>query len=297
MTPQPWNPLQTNDPKLGQDRLKNKLQGQGIVINKGNPRDLEELAKEYSANPSIWKKMLHSNFILPERRAIQSKGAAASAFASVAQKGISFAFKEIPLPVLNTVLSNAWDVACKKIREKVNQYKISTYGISEEEKVKFELKDIGNEVAKLDGYRWKIKHAIDQYNKVVKEADTMASQPCDRWVATLVKLKYLNKRIDKLRSSIEMIKATCEETEKWLVEVEKEYKKTADNIKPLMESDIDKLKNFAGAHETCTEIFCMYKDKKWLESKAVPTSDASKFLIKGVGIASDFVQTNIYEYF
>jgi hypothetical protein len=295
----PWNPLQTHDPKLGQDRLKNKLVGQGIVVNKGHTRDLEQLATEYVAYPSIWKRMLHSSFILPARRSVQSKGAFGAAAARGLQQGIVIAFKQIPVPVLNSLLSNAFDKACNQLRDYVHKshHKVGKFGVTDADKVKFELKELGQEVEKLDGYRWKISHAIDEYNKAVKEAEDMVSQPCDRWVHVLVKFKYLSKRIVKLRTSIEMIKATCAETEKWLAEVESEYHKTATKLEPLMKDDLEKLKNFAGAHETCTEEFCMYKDKKYSESRDVPTSETADMMAKGVGKVSDYVTTKLTDYF
>jgi hypothetical protein len=293
----PWNPLKTHDPKLGQERLKNKLQGQGLVIKKGNPRDLEKLATEYSANPSIWKRMLHSSFISPMRRSVQSEGSARAAVARGLQQGFTIAIGKIPVPVLNSILSNAFDRACDKIREKIHHDKIGEYAIASEERVKFELKDIAKEVEMLDGYRWKISHAVEQYNKAIKLVEVLESKPCDRWVHVMVKLKYLKKRIDKLRSSLEMIKATCDETEKWLSNVEADYKKTSEQIEPKMKDDIEKLKIFAGVHETCTEEFCMYKDKKWTESKTVPTNEASLFLIRGVSGALDLVSTNADDYF
>jgi len=289
-----WDPFKTNDPRLGQERLKNKAMGN--VINKGNPRDLEKLATEYSTNPSIWKKMLHSNFVLPMRRSVQSPGAFGAAVARGFQQGVTIAFKQIPVPVLNSILSNAFDKACDKIREYVHHSKISNFAINSDERVKFELKDIAKEVEKLDGYRWKIKHAIDQYNEVAAEAEKMESQPCDKWVHVMVKLKYLNKRILKLRSSLEMVRAVCNETDEWLKKVESDYKAVDKHLEPIMNDDISKLKNFAGAHETCSEVFCMYKDKKWSESQAVPTSEASLFLIKGASMAGDLVSIKSNDY-
>ena len=37
------------------------------------------------------------------------------------------------------------------------------------EEVKFQLKTVAGEVANWDRYRWKIVHALDQHNKVVRE--------------------------------------------------------------------------------------------------------------------------------
>lgn len=272
-------------------------QGKGTVINLGNPRDLEKLALEYSSNPSIWKKMLHSNFILPYRRAVQSKGAFASAVGKVAQKSVGLMLDKIPVPIVSDILVKSADKAANYIRERIHNNKIDDYFITPEDKVKYNLKELGKEVEKLDAYRWKIKHAVDEYNKVIGEAETMASQPCDRWVAVMVKLKYLKKRIDKLRASTEMIKAVCDETENWLKKVESDYDAAGKKIEPLMNDDIQKLKQFAGAHETCSEVFCMYKNKRYSESKLVPTSKASEFIIKSASIASDLVGNDPTEYY
>ncbi|MDD2390265.1 MAG: hypothetical protein PHP23_11095 [Desulfobacterales bacterium] len=291
-----WNPFTTSTPALAAERTKNRLSGHGTVIYRGTPRDLDALATDYSANPSIWKQMLHSGFVSPFRRAVQSPAAFGSAFGKATQSTLSFLFSEIPIPGLNVLLENACNKACDKLREKSHGGRLNAYGINPEEKIKFKLKEIGKEVENFDRYRWKVKHAMEQFNIVVQEADKMESAPCDKWVRVLVKWKYLSKRIGKLRSSVETVKAVCEETDAWLTQVEAEFQKVHDRMKPIMDADVEKLKNFAGAHETCSEEFCMYKDKRWTDSKSVPTSDTANFLIKSASAISDTVSTSPTDY-
>ena len=292
----PWDPYETGTPELAAERTRRRLMGQGIVVHKATPRDLVEIATNYADHPSMGKILRHSKYASPFRRAFQSPGAFLSAVGRGVQHLGGILIKEIPLPVLNTLLEKAWAKAAEALRDKTYHDKLKHYNLSSKDKVKFELKRLGQEVENWDRYRWKVDHAVKQYNLTVKEAEAMAASPCDRWVRVLAKRKYLGKRIDKLRVSVEAVKAVCEETLEWLSRVEKDYEDTHTKLKPLFEDDVRKLKNFAGAHETCSKEFCMYKDSEWTHKKSVPTSTAAQWFIKGAAVASDIVGREPGEY-
>lgn len=162
-------------------------------------RDLQEIAKVVVANPTIGKRILHSKFLSPHRRAVQSPGAAASYAASALKKAGTLALGQIPVPAVGSIIDKAWTATCDAIRTKVHTSRIEAPA-NLGERVKFELKEIGGMVEDWDSYRWKIAHSVEQFNKAVNEVKTQPTNaPCDTWVRVWAKYYYIGSRIAKLR--------------------------------------------------------------------------------------------------
>ncbi|MGD0223073.1 MAG: hypothetical protein ABSF71_12110 [Terriglobia bacterium] len=251
-------------------------------------RDLQEIAKTVVANPTVGKKILHSSFLSSHRSAVQSKGAFASYAGKGIQKGVSIALNQIPIPLVGSVLDKAWTAACEAIRSKVHQKHVDYPG-NVGERVKFELKEISSQVEDWDRYRWKVAHAVEQYNKVCTEVQQgISSAPCDTWVRVWAKYYYLGSRIGKLRESIEAMRAIVLEVDVWLDSVEQSYGTTHQQIKTLYDRDAAQLKTMQ-VHDTCADTKCMFKQGQWTNSMSVPTSDAAKFFIQATSTALKIV--------
>ena len=245
-----------------------------------SPRDLQEIAKTVVANPTVGKKILHSSFLSSHRSAIQSKGAFASYVASGVQKGVSIALNQIPVPLVGSILDKAWTAACEAIKSKVHEKHINYPG-NLGERVKFELKEISSQVEDWDRYRWKVSHAVEQFNKVCTEVQKgISSAPCDTWVRVWAKYYYLGSRIGKLRESLEAVRAILLETDIWLDSVEKSYATAHSQIETQYNKDVAMLKTMQ-VHDTCSDTKCMFKQGQWTSSMNVPTSETAKFFIKG----------------
>lgn len=247
-------------------------------------RDLQEIAKSVVGNPTIFKKIRHSGSLSPFRRTVQSKGSMASGAASVMKKGVSVAIGFIPLPVLPALMDKAWDRLATHLKSRQRNAHIECPA-NLEEKVKFELKTIGDEVANWDNYRWKVQHAVEQFNKAATAATaSMATTPCDTWVRVWAKYYYLGQRMEKLRFSVEAVRAVTEEVDVWLMSVEQSYEEAFAKADAQYKTDVTQLKT-GQFHDTCSDNKCMFKSGQYLQQFTVPTSDASKYFIKGVSMA------------
>jgi hypothetical protein len=249
-------------------------------------RDLKKIAELVLGNPSVGKRILHSKFLSSHRSGVQSTGAAASYVASGVQKGVSAGLGAIPVPVVGSVIDKAWTAACEALRKHLHAGHIGG-SATPEERVKFELKEIGDTVGDWDRYRWKITHAVEEYNKATKDIQ-LANAPCDTWVRIWVKYLYLEKRVRLLRASVEAVRGVLNQTEAWLATVETSYHTAGKQIESQYVQSVEQLK--AGgmqAHEKCSDTKCMFKKAEWTSSRLVPTSDAAKYLVKGVTVVAN----------
>ena len=251
-------------------------------------RDLRQIAQLVLAFPSIGKKILHSKFLSSHRSAVQSPGAAGSYVASGMQKGVSAGLSAIPLPVVGTLLDKAWTAACEALRSKLHSGHL-TATATPEERVKFELKDLGDTVGEWDRYRWKVAHAVEEYNKAARELQqNLAKAPCDAWVRMWVKYLYLEKRVRVLRESVEAVRGILDETDGWLVTVETNHKTAYQQIESQFKQSGAQLQSAGmAAHEKCSDTKCMFKKASWTSSALVPTSETAKFLVKGVSVVAN----------
>ena len=252
-----------------------------------SPRDLQQIAKTVVANPTIGKKIRHSSFLSPHRRAVQSKGAFASyAFGGI-QKGISIALGQIPVPVVGSLLDKAWTAANERVRSKLHKNHMNA--VNTEEKVKFRLKELGSEVADWDRYRWKISHAVEQFNKVSAAVQQgIDSAPCDTWVRVWAKYEYLASRIAKLRVSVEAMRGTLDACDEWLNSVEQFVASKEPQIKSMYDKDVAQLRRMQ-VHDTCADTKCMFKMGQWTSKSTVPTSSMADFFIKATSTTLDIV--------
>lgn len=242
-------------------------------------RDLVEIAQSVVANPTIFKKALRSGFAMPHRKAVQSKGALASYAMGGVKKAGAIALTFIPVPAVGSVLTKAWDVADQAIRAKLHANHVKAPA-NLGEKVKFELKDLASEVENWDGYRWKVAHAVEQYNTAAQGAmQGIDSAPCDTWVRVWAKYLYLGSRIAKLRASIEAMRAVLLEVDVWLDSVEQSYASTQTQLKAQYDKDVAQLKTMQ-VHDSCSDVKCMFKQGQYTKQASVPTSDAAQHFIK-----------------
>jgi hypothetical protein len=244
-----------------------------------SPRNLEEIAQSVVAHPTVGKKFLHSSVFAPHRRAVQSKGAAASYALGGLKKLGSIALAQIPVPAVGAIVDKAWVACAEALRAKHHKNHVA-YPVDLAEKVKFELKDLGKDVEQWDNHRWKVSHAAEQYNKAAQGAlKSMETAPCDTWVRVWAKYLYLGKRIGRLRASIDAMRAVLLEMDAWLDSVEQSYDATHTQLKAQYDKDVTQLKTMQ-AHDTCSDVKCMFKSGQYTKLASVPTSDAANFLIK-----------------
>ena len=277
---------------VGDFRPENSVEakiGENVPVHlQQSARDLQEIGKTVAANPTIGKRVLHSSFLSSHRSAVQSKGAFGSYVAAGVQKGVSIALNHIPVPALGGLLDKAWTAACKKIRSKTHERHVH-YPANPGDKVKFELKEIGSQVEDWDRYRWKVAHAVEQYNKVCGEVmQGINKAPCDTWVRVWAKYYYLGSRIGKLRESVEAMRAICEEVDGWLDTVEQAYGASQQQIKAQYDKDVTQLKTMQ-VHDTCSDTKCMFKQGQYTSGATVPTSDGAMFFIKAASAAVTIV--------
>jgi len=254
-------------------------------------KNLQQIGASVAANPTIGKKIRHSGSLSPFRRAVQSKGAFASATAGAIKKGVSVAFGQIPVPGVGMVLDKAWGIMGDKLRE----HHISSHlkaPADPADKVKFELKAIGGMVADWDSYRWKVNHAVEQYNKAAGEFSQVATKaPCDAWVRMWAKFYYLLSRVNKLREGVEAVRAVCDATDEWLTSVENNVKNAHEQIKVQYNKEVLQLKQMQ-VHDTCSSSKCMFGTSNYTDQANVPTSGAALFMIKGASTVTKAVMSD-----
>lgn len=248
-----------------------------------SPRDIQGIAKNMVANPSVGKRMRHSRSFSPFRRAGQSKAAFYSKTIGALQKAVSAALGQIPIPVVGSIVDKAWTKLNEVARQKHYKKHID-FPVNSAEQVKFELKSLGDEVGDLDRYRWKISKAVENYNKVVTEVmQGIETAPCDAWARAWAKYYYLGSRIGKLRDSIDGLQAIMLETDIWLDQVEQSYEKPFTRMQSQYQTDVQQLKTMAGVHESCSKHTCMFKQGRWTDRPTVPTSKVAIFFVKAAG--------------
>lgn len=170
-------------------------------------------------NKSVPARIAHSPKLHALRSALSSKGSAASKGAAVGTMLLRLGISAIPIPSIVTSLINVAQQAVeKKLRSYLHQRHL-TGSTSDEEKVKFTLKELS--VEDLDRYRWKLKEAIDDLNKKITAIDgayTAAqneSKPCDSWLTLAEALAQAERRYNILSQSAGGLKAAMDECLRW----------------------------------------------------------------------------------
>ncbi len=250
-----------------------------LVTLRSHPQDLVELAEEYVNNPSIGKRIRRSRALAGIRRGVHKPGVT---WLNMSAKGIGFGISKIPVPILNDLLKAAWTATVKNL--KAHSHKTALGGSpSTADRVKFELKELGDTVGQWDRYRWKIAHAIEEVNKQVEECKKMTNAPCDLWVKLLAKRMYLVKRVAKLRVSVVAVQEICHVTLTWLDQVEQNLELNEQKTEQIFKKDVAQLKRFAGAHGGCSPEFCMHQARTPSMRRSVPVRDWSRWLVSATG--------------
>ena len=258
-------------------------------------RDLAGIAGAVAANPTIFKRIKRSSQLQGFRSMAQSKGAFASGVATAVTKVGSIAIGQIPLPGVPLLVGKAWDLLTAKLKEtqrksRLNQATRVAPNVADQ--VKFELKSIGEMVADLDRYRWKIDHAVKKHNDAAKEFSVVAARaPCDAWVRIWAKKYYLNSRVDKLGESIDALRSLCDATDEWMEKVVKDVNDAHDSLTIQYRSEVAMLKKMQ-VHDTCSEERCMFKKGEHTAQISVPTSGTANFMIKVASATTKAVMTD-----
>ncbi|HMQ02921.1 MAG TPA: hypothetical protein PKD26_03320 [Pyrinomonadaceae bacterium] len=188
-----------------------------------------DYAAQRVANKSVAARIKHSPKLHALRSALSTKGSAMSKGAAVGTMLLRLGISAIPIPSIATSLINVAQQAVeKKIRSHLHQRSLGK-ATTDEEKVKFTLKELS--VEDLDRYRWKLKEAIDQLNQKVTAIDGLyatkqkESKPCDAWLDLAEALAQAERRFNILSQSAGGLKAAMDEALRWadkqMVEINK----------------------------------------------------------------------------
>lgn len=139
--------------------------------------------------------------------------------ASVGTMLLRLGISAIPIPpIVTSLLSVAQQAVEKKVRSHLHQ-KSLTGATTEEEKVKFELKELS--VEGLDRYRWKLREAMEQLNQKAVNIDAQyvtkqgEGKPCDAWLDLAEAIAQAERRYNRLSKSAGALKTAMDEALKW----------------------------------------------------------------------------------
>lgn len=178
-----------------------------------------DYAAQRVSNKSVATRIKHSPKLHAFRSALSSKGSAMSKGAAVGTMLLRLGISAIPIPSIATSLINVAQQAVeKKLRSHLHQ-KSLTLATSDEEKVKFTLKELS--VEDLDRYRWKLKEAMEQLNQKVRTIDAVygakqgEGKPCDAWLELAEALAQAERRYTILSLSAGGLKTAMDEALNW----------------------------------------------------------------------------------
>jgi hypothetical protein len=245
-----------------------------------------DYAAERVDNKSVPARIKHSPKLHALRSALSSKGSGMSKGAGVATMLLRLGISAIPIPPIVTSLINVAQQAVeKKLRSHLHHKKL-TGAVTEEEKVKFKLKELS--VEDLDRYRWKLKEAMEQLNQKVNTIDAKYAamqgehKPCDAWLELAEALAQAERRYNILSLSAGGLKAAMDEALKWANDqstVINNFKKdlatkfTAAIDKEEKEADKEQAKHIAGGetfmntrHAKCS-TYCHWNELETKENE------------------------------
>jgi hypothetical protein len=178
-----------------------------------------DYAAQRVSNKSVATRIKHSPKLHAFRSALSGKGSAMSKGTAVGTMLLRLGISAIPIPSIATSLINVAQQAVeKKLRSHLHQ-KSLTGATTEEEKVKFTLKELS--VEELDRYRWKLKEAIEQLNQKAASIDGQygtkqgEGKPCDAWLDLAEALAQAERRYNILSLSAGGLKTAMDEALKW----------------------------------------------------------------------------------
>lgn len=171
-------------------------------------------------NKSVAARIKHSPKLHAFRSALSSKGSAMSKGAAVGTMLLRLGISAIPIPSIATSLINVAQQAVeKKLRSHLHQKKLVGGPVTEEENVKFKLKELS--VEDLDRYRWKLREAMEQLNQKATQIDSVygakqgEGKPCDAWLDLAEALAQAERRYNILSLSAGGLKTAMDEALNW----------------------------------------------------------------------------------
>ena len=171
-------------------------------------------------NKSVAARIKHSPKLHAFRSALSSKGSAMSKGAAVGTMLLRLGISAIPIPSIATSLINVAQQAVeKKLRSHLHQKKLVGGPVTEEENVKFKLKELS--VEDLDRYRWKLREAMEQLNQKAMMIDSTygkkqgEGKPCDAWLELAEALAQAERRYNILSLSAGGLKTAMDEALNW----------------------------------------------------------------------------------
>lgn len=171
-------------------------------------------------NKSVAARIKHSPKLHALRSALSSKGSAMSKGAAVGTMLLRLGISAIPIPSIATSLINVAQQAVeKKLRSHLHQKKLVGGPVTEEENVKFKLKELS--VDDLDRYRWKLREAMEQLNQKAMMIDANYGtkqgerKPCDAWLDLAEAIAQAERRYNILSLSAGGLKTAMDEAINW----------------------------------------------------------------------------------
>lgn len=154
---------------------------------------------------------------------------------AVATMLVRLGISAIPVPSIVTSLINVAQQAVEaKIRSYLHERKLVGGPVTEEENVKFKLKELS--VEDLDRYRWKLKEAVEQLNQKAGtiEGTWAAGQkdgkPCNAWLDLAEALAQAERRYTILSLSAGGLKRAMDEALNWSNKQATEINKFKDSL-------------------------------------------------------------------
>lgn len=179
-----------------------------------------DYAAQRVSNKSVAVRIKHSPKLHALRSALSSKGSAMSKGAAVGTMLLRLGISAIPIPSIATSLINVAQQAVEaKIRSYLHERKLVGGPVTEEENVKFKLKELS--IDDLDRYRWKLKEAMEQLNQ--KAASIEGSwatgqkdgKPCNAWLELAEAVAQAERRYTILSISAGGLKRSMDEALNW----------------------------------------------------------------------------------
>lgn len=231
-----------------------------------------EAARKSVDNKSRFQRLRHSRKFHSVRSALSGKGSAGAKTAKLLGMGAAYALKEIPVPVLGSILKKAEEHIEKKARRHFHKRHVKE-GAPIETVVKFELKELS--VEKLDAFRWKLRDAMLQVNRLVASFPAKAVEAeraekiCDPWFEVAKAVAQAERRRDRLTENLDAIKGVIAHTEAWIRDQNREINRFkgmyGGKYADLMKAQTDKaarindansaIELLQGVHENC-EHYC-----------------------------------------
>jgi len=231
-------------------------------------------------NKSVASRIKHSAKLHSFRSALSGKGSAASKGIALGTMVLRAGVSAIPIPAIASSLINIAQQAVEaKVRSHLHRRKLVGGPVTQEEHVKFELKELS--VEELDRFRWKLKEAVEQLNtkaaafNVAYGTKQKESKPCDAWLELAEALAQAERRYTKIRNTAEGLRLAMVNCLDWAdkqrVEINKFKTSLGGEFQKLVEAEtaegerLDKARKGDGnailgmRHQNCSD-YCFWNE-------------------------------------